>query len=75
MHDLNSTNVKGFAVYCNDIYVGFVAKRTKKAVKDWIRFGVISTHMGEFRKSLDGYEYHTTIGRNYAFKLAEKVVD
>lgn len=39
---------------------------TKRALLEWIKFGgVLPTHMGELRKSGDGYTYFTTIGRTY----------
>jgi hypothetical protein len=59
--------MKVFNVYLNGEYVGQTSAPTKIEAKSWIGNNVIITHMGEWKKTFDGYDYHTTTGRTYSF--------
>lgn len=59
--------MKTFTVYLNDSRVDKIKTADFKDAKRWIKVNVFSTHMGEWRKTTDGYVYYTTIGRVYRF--------
>ena len=59
---------KVFLVYKNDSLKTDVIDATKSAAKKWVRENVLSTHIGEWRKTSEGYEYATSIGAYYQFR-------
>jgi hypothetical protein len=59
--------MKGFCIYYNNVYSGFIVGRSKKAVNNWLSQNVLSTHVGALKKTDDGYIYLTSIGRTYTF--------
>ena len=56
-----------FRVWCNDKHLGTIPA-TKRAAREFIRDRArIGTHMGQWIKKLNGYEYATTVGQYYQF--------
>lgn len=58
-----------FKVYRNCIHCGNTESASKKEAASFIRKGKVSigTHMGEWRKHVNGYSYHTTVGVTVEF--------
>lgn len=56
-----------YSVYLNDNLVG-QCQASKRAAKEWLDSQIIGTHMCQWIRYPDGYEYATTIGRYYRFR-------
>jgi hypothetical protein len=59
--------MKPFSVFMNGECVGELDGNSQESAKRWVRKNVYDTHVGEWRKIPEGYEYNTTIGRYYTF--------
>lgn len=58
-----------FKVYRNGEYKGDTFTASLREAKQWIREGkvFIGTHMGEWKRTVNGYRYHTTVGTTIEF--------
>lgn len=56
-----------FKIFVNGIELLFTIEGTKRAAQAHIKRYLVATHMGQWVKTADGYEYNTTIGKNYEF--------
>lgn len=68
-----SAKNKQYQVFRNGVSIGCTSAATKNAAKVWVAKNVLSTHMGEWRKRLGGYQYATTIGVTYDFEPVLKL--
>lgn len=59
-------------VWKNGSHIANLWPATKAHAKRYIKKEVTSTHMGQWRKLPDGWEYSTTIGAYYTFKKVSK---
>lgn len=59
-------------IYMNDQALNQHIDPTLRAAKKWVKNNILSTHMGEWIEHDDGYEYATTIGRYYRFRLEKR---
>lgn len=66
---------KGFDVYKNGQYLGFVKGQSKKVRQETVKALVRSTHMGEWIKTDKGMEYATTIGVYILFNPCKRLSD
>lgn len=67
--------LKNKDLFTNDTFKAFVTEipSTKRALKHWVAYGgIIPTHIGELRRTENGYIYYTTIGRTYLFERSKK---
>jgi len=64
---------KGFDIYGNGMYIGFIEGRSFKARQKTARHIVKSTHMGEWIKRGDCFEYATTIGVYLTFQPVKRL--
>lgn len=60
-----------FTIYVNGVKLLFDIPATKRDAQRYIRMFLVSTHMGQWVKIHGGYEYNTTIGKNYTFVREE----
>ena len=58
-----------YNIYYNDRLVGQCIA-SKRGMQKWLDTQIIGTHMAQWVKYYDGYEYATTIGRYYRFRKA-----
>ena len=65
--------VKGFDIYDNGRFIGFIEGRSLKARQIAARRLVISTHMGQWIKKNECYEYATTIGVYLTFQPVKRL--
>lgn len=62
----------GLKVTLNEKPMGTIPWKTSlSAAKDWVAENVTYTHMGEWRKLDDGFEYATTVGAYYKFEVVQ----
>jgi len=59
--------MRHFTIYVNDTRLLFTIPATKRAAESFIKRSLVSTHMGQWIRLPEGYEYATTIGKYYRF--------
>ena len=65
--------VKGFDVFRNGEFLGFIGGQSKKIRQSVVRKLVLSTHMGEWVRTPKGIEYGTTIGVYILFQPCRRL--
>lgn len=70
-----SETTKGFDVYKNGQFVGFVIGQSKAVRLATAREIVTATHMGGWSKTDKGFEYGTTIGVYLLFQPCKRLSD
>lgn len=70
-----SKTVKGYDVFQNGEFLGFVQGQNKATRQRIARMLVTSTHMGEWIKCPDAIEYRTTIGRCIRFEPCKRLTE
>ena len=68
-----SQTTKGFDVYKNGTYLGFVVGQSKQVRVAVARRLVQSTHMATWHKTEKGFEYATTIGVYLLFEPVKRL--
>ncbi len=58
--------MKQFNVYLNDKWIDKIYG-SKAEARRWVARNVTSTHMGQWIRLSNGFEYATTIGQYYQF--------
>jgi hypothetical protein len=64
---------KGYDVFKNGKFIGFVSGQNKKTRLETIKELNLGTHMGEWIKRPNGIEYCTTIGVYVLFNPCKRV--
>jgi hypothetical protein len=59
--------MKKMQIYKNGNLIDTLWYPNLAAAKAWVKAKIIFTHMGEWRKIKNGYEYATTVGAYYQF--------
>ena len=67
------STTKGYDVFVNDVFKGFVIGQNKMVRVKAVRQIVRSTHMGQWVKVHRGIEYATTIGVYVRFEPCKRV--
>lgn len=73
MSKLIESRTKGYDVFKNGRFLGFVAGQNKKIRKETVRQLVTHTHMGEWIRTNDGIEYGTTTGVYLLFQPCKRL--
>lgn len=67
------STTKGYDVFVNGTFKGFVIGQNKKARTEAVRSLVKSTHMGSWHNTAQGIEYATSIGVYILFQPCKRV--
>lgn len=70
-----SKTTRGFDIYTNGKFIGFVSGQNKQVRIEAIRTLIKSTHMGQWTKTEKGFEYSTTIGIYIEFQRCKRLSD
>ena len=70
---MKELTTKGFDVFKNDKFLGFIAGQNVKVRKQLIKDMIKPTHMGQWKKTSKGYEYATTIGVYITFEKCKRI--
>ena len=63
--------MKNMKVILNGVCIDTILGASISGAKNWIKKNLTYTHMGEWSKFPQGFEYSTTIGRYYSFEIVE----
>lgn len=64
--------MSNIGVFMNGKLIDHIDSKSLGAYKRWIKQHLLSTHMGEWHQTQDGYHYITTIGQYYEFRKIKK---
>lgn len=70
-----SKTIRGFDIYRNGNFIGFISGQNKSTRIKAVRSLITSTHMGQWTKTEKGFEYSTTIGVYIEFQKFFRIIE